>query len=173
MEVEYALDESDLATLSRFQVNRSSIIRRRFQLRWLGCIFGFGLMGPGTYLAFSSTTLLLAFGSLAVLSGIIYPFYFRWAGERRIHQIVRERATPSTFTKRKLLATPEGLEQVMENSESKVNWKLVDEIAITDSHAFISIDGDFSIVIPKRRLGESQFHDFLDIIRQYVKTSAA
>ncbi len=173
MEVEYELDETDLVTLARFQINRSPIVRRRFYIRWFGYILGFSLFGLGTYLAFSSTVLLLSFGSLAVLSFVAYPFYFRWAVERRIHQIVHERATPSSFAKRILRATPGGLEQVMETSESNVKWELVNEIEVTPTHAFISIDGTFSVVIPRLRLGESQFHGFLDTIRQYAKTIAA
>jgi len=173
MEVEYALDETDLVALARFQVNRSPIVRRRFYIQRFGYVLGFILLGLGTYLAFSSTILLLSFGSLAALSFVVYPFYFRWAGERRIRQIVRERATPSSLAKRILRATPEGLEQIMGTSESKVKWELVNGIEVTPTHAFVSIDGTFSVVIPRLRLGASQFQSFLDTMRQYTKTTAA
>jgi hypothetical protein len=173
MEVEYELDETDLVALVRFQVNRSITIRRRFRIRWLGYILGFGLSGLGMYLAFSSTELLLMFGSLAVLSLVAYPFYHRWAVERRVPKIVHERATPSSYAKRTLRATPEGLEQILESSESKVKWELVNGIEVTPTHAFISIEGTFSVVIPRMRLGESQFHSLLDAMRRYMETTAA
>jgi hypothetical protein len=173
MEIEYALDETDLIALARFQVDRSPTVRRRFYIQWLGYVLGFILLGLGTYLAFSSTILLFSFGSLAVVSFVVYPFYFRWAGERRIRQIVHERVTPSSLAKRVLRATPEGLEQIMGTSESKVKWELVNGIEVIPTHAFISIDGTFSIVIPRLRLGESQFQGFLDTIRQHMKNTAA
>lgn len=56
----------------------------------------------------------------AALFFIIYPSYFRRAFERRIRQLVHERATAASFAKRTLRATPEGLEQVMQAAESKV-----------------------------------------------------
>ncbi len=173
MEFIYELDESDLIASARFQVNRSAIARRRLRNRWLGYTLGFSLIGFGTYLAFSNPISSLAFCSLAVLAFVAFPFYYRWAVERRMHQIVHERATPSSYARRTVRATSEGLEQIMDSSESKVKWELVDGIEVTPTHAFVSIDGTFSVVMPKTRLDPSQFQSFLDAVRRYKKTTAA
>jgi hypothetical protein len=171
MEIEYELDESDLVMLARFQANRSQIARRRFKARWIGYSLGIGLIGLGAYLVFSNFTLLLSISGCTALFFIIYPSYFRRAFERRIRQLVHERATAASFAKRTLRATPEGLEQVMQASESKVTWELVDGIEVTPPHAFISIDGTYSVVIPRYRLGEDQFNGFLETVRKHTRAA--
>jgi len=159
--------------LARFQVNRSPVARRRFRVRWFGYTLGFSLLGLGAYLAFSNAILLLSFGSLAVLSFVIYPLYYRWMMEKSIQRVVHRQATPSSFAERTLRATPEGLEQIQVGSESKVSWKLVDDVQVIPTHAFISVDGAFSVVIPRMRLEEAQFDAFLNTACQYIENGSA
>jgi hypothetical protein len=167
MEVEYELDESDLIALARFQVSHSAVPRQRYLIRRFGYLIGFSLLSLGSYFALNNPLLSIVFGVLAVFIFAFYPSYFRWALEKNIRRVVQQRATSGTFSRQVLRITPDSLDQVNANSESKVKWNLVDDIVVTPTHAFISLDGTFSVVIPKARLGEELFAAFLDALHQY------
>jgi len=59
----------------------------------------------------------------------------------------------------------------MEDSESFVKWTLADDVVVTPTHVFISIDGTYSVVIPKACLGEELFDAFLNQVQQHKKSA--
>ena len=53
MEVEFALDESDLTALARHHMEYSPSARRRYRIRWIGASLGIGLTGLLLYVFLS------------------------------------------------------------------------------------------------------------------------
>ena len=62
---------------------------------------------------------------------------------------------------------PDGLEQITGEAQSKVGWRLVDAVFETADDAFISVEGAYSIVIPRDRLPETTYDSFMDALRNY------
>jgi len=172
MEIEFALDKTDLITLSRFQADRSPKLHNRLRKRRIAYVVGFLLLALGTYLLSSQTILPLAFAALAAISALLFPVYSRWLVQRRIRQIVQERATPASVAKRKLRATSEGLEEFTEQAEGKIKWSLIDGIEATQTHAFISVDGLYSLMIPRERVSAGDYDKFVQTVRSHIESNA-
>lgn len=171
MEIEYSLQETDLIVFAQFQIDHSPTAARRHRTRRWGYMIGFSLMAIGIYLFSSQLILPMVFAALAILSFILYPFFARWLNQRNSIRIVRERATPASYARRKLRATDEGLEQISENAESKAKWRLVDGIVVTPTHTFISLDGAYSVVIPGSQIEADAYEELVSIIRQHLENA--
>lgn len=172
MEIEYSLDEADLIALAQYQIQHSSEAKRRFQnRRWVYAI-SFFLIAIGIYLGFHELFLPLVFVSLAILSYAFFPLYIQQITQNHIKKIVHERMRPTSLMSRKLRALPDGLEQSMENAESKVGWDLVDKVDPSPRYTFISIEGTYSVIIPNDKIDKKTYAEFMAVIRTYCKNAA-
>ena len=173
VDIEYELGNDDLLALMRFQVERSPAVRQRAWRLRVGYLVGSVLMGLGLYLLVANMLLAVFFVSFGLVSFVAYPLIHRWRIQRHLPQLLRERAHRTTFAKRTLRATPEGLEQVMEGAESIVGWTFVDDVVEQPGYAFLALDGVYSVVIPRARVGEEQFTSFLETLRRYRDAARA
>jgi hypothetical protein len=111
MEIEYSLDEADLIALAQYQIQHSSVAKRRFQnRRWVYAI-SFFLIAAGVYLVSHELFLSLVFVSLAILAYAFFPIYIQRITQNHIKRIVHERMRPTSLLSRKLRAVPDGLEK--------------------------------------------------------------
>jgi hypothetical protein len=172
MEVEFALDEADLVALARHHMEHSPAIRRRYRIRWIGVSLGMGLTGMALYafLALSSPALYL--GAFAAFFLVFYPYYYRWLVGRTMGKIVNARLNPKAFAPRTLRATPEGLELVSAGSKTAKSWERVSGVEVTLDRAFIAVDGEYTIVLPRWRLGDEPFQSLVETIRRFAKLSS-
>jgi len=167
MEIEFSLKEADLVALARHQIRHSPVVEERIRKRRWFYPIAFGMLALGIYLISQQwlfPTLLIA---VSILSYIFFPQYFEWMVERRLERIVERGKTSSSLARRKLRVTAEGLEQIMENAESKVTWPLINAIDTTSTHTFVSIEGTYSVVIPKDNLESGSHDEFVARMREY------
>jgi hypothetical protein len=169
MEIEYSLDKKDLMALAQHQIDHSPVMKRRGQNRRWIYPFGFSLMAAGTYMIYREMILPIFFIALSIFSYIFFPIYYKWLVQTRVGRIVSEQMKPSSLAPRKLSATPEGLEQVMESAESKIKWSLIDRIDTTPAHTFISIEGTYLIIIPNDKFETKTYEEFVTSIRKYCQ----
>src|SRR3990172_5621333 len=148
MELDYNPAGEDLLALARHQVATSPAVRQRLNRTHLGYAIGLSLLAVGVYVTVQNEALSIGFAALATLALLAYPTFFRLRLHRSLPALVRQRATPDSFATRKLRALPDGLEQVTDETQSKVGWRLVDAVFETADYAFISVEGAYSIVIP-------------------------
>ena len=59
------------------------------------------------------------------------------------------------------------MEKEVGEAQSKVGWRLVDAVFETADYAFLSVEGTYSIVIPRDRLPETTYDSFMDTLRNY------
>lgn len=172
MEVKFAVDEADLVALARHHMEHSLTLRRRYRIRWLGVSLGIGLMGvllyiflalkaPGIYLCASAAFFL-----------VFYPYYYRWLVGRTMSKIVGARLNPKALAARTLRVTPEGLEMAGSGSTTIRTWERVNGIEVTPERAFVAIDGEYAIVLPRLRLGDETYQRLIETIRRSAGLSS-
>ena len=139
----YKPEYEDLLALARHQVATSPALQQRLRRLQFGYAIAFSLLAIGAYLTLGNlaASFAFAFATLASISILAYPSLFRWKLNGDLPEIVRRRATPSSFAARTLQPSPEGLEQVSNDFQSKVGWAYVDGFLETPKYTFISIEG--------------------------------
>lgn len=168
MEVEFALDEGDLTALARHHMEHSPAARRRYRIRWIGASLGIGLTGVLLYVFFSLKAPALYLGGFAAFFLASYPYYYRWLVGRTMRKIVSARMNPKAFGVRILRATPEGLELDNAGVKTARAWDRVNGIDVTPDRAFVAIDGEYAIVLPRLRLGEETYQRLIAVIRTHL-----
>lgn len=172
MEVEFALDEADLVALARHRMEHSPAIRRRYRIRWIGVSLGISLMGVLLYAFLSLKAPALYLGAFAAFFLVFYPYYYRWLVGRTMSKIVNARPNPKALAARTLRATPEGLELAGAGSKTTKSWDRISGIEVTADRTFVAIDGEYTIVLPRLRLGDEPFQKMIDTIRRFAKLSS-
>ena len=173
MEIEYSLDESDLIALANYQIENSPVVRKRFKARRFAYLIGFSILAAGTYFLSLPLILPFIFATMGALWFILYPLYAKWQTQKNIPRIVRSQMRPSSVGGRRLKATAEGLEQISEAGESRVNWNVVDPIIESPEHAFISIERNIAIIIPRSKIKKNSYDEFMNAFRLYQSNPAA
>jgi hypothetical protein len=168
MEVEFALAESDLTALARHHMEYSPAARRRYRIRWIGASLGVALTGMLLYVFLSLKAPALYLGAFAAFFLAFYPYYYRWLVGRTMRKIVDARMNPKVFGVRTLRATPEGLEMLSAGSTMARPWDRVSGIDVTPDRAFVAIDGEYAIVLPRLCLGEETFQRLIETIRTHL-----
>jgi hypothetical protein len=166
MEVEFALDESDLVALARHHMEHSPGIRRRYRIRWIGVTLAIGLTGVLLYAFFALRAPAIYLGASAAFFLVFYPYYYRWLVGRTLRQIVAARLNPKAFAARTLRATPDGLELVGADSKTSWTWDRISGIAVAPDRAFVAIDGEYAVVLPRQRLGDETYQHLIETIRR-------
>jgi hypothetical protein len=166
MEVEFALDETDLAALARHHMEHSPAIRRRYRIRWIGASLGIGLTGVLLYVFLALKAPALYLGAFAAFFLVFYPYYYRWLVGRTMRKIVNARLNPKAFAARILRATPEGLELSGGDSKTTKTWDRVSGIEVTPDRTFVAIDGEYAIVLPRLRMGKETYQHLIETIRR-------
>jgi hypothetical protein len=169
MEVEFALDETDLVALARHHMEHSPAIRRRYRIRWIGTSLGIGLTGGLLYTLLALKAPALYLGAFAVFFLVFYPYYYRWLVGRTMGRIVKARLNPSALAARTLRASPEGLEWVGAGSKTAKAWDRISGIEVTPDRTFVAINGEYAIVLPRLRLGEETYQRLIETIRRSAK----
>lgn len=166
MEVEFALDESDLTALARHLMEYAPAARRRYRIRWIGASLGIGLTGMLLYVFLSLKAPALYLGAFAAFFLVSYPYYYRWLVGRTMRKIVSARMNPKAFAARTLRLVPEGLELLSAGSKTAWTWDRVSGIEVTPDRTFVAIEGEYAIVLPKLRLGEETYQRLIETIRR-------
>ena len=163
MQVTFAVEEPDLVALARYRMEHSPARVRRYRVGWLGFSTAFAagavalhlyeLRAPAYYL-----------GAFAVFFLVFYPYYYRWLVGRTMRRIVGARANPEAFARRSLRTTPESV--VIDGLKpTTIGWERITAIAVAPERAFVAVDGEYAIVLPRAALGDETFVQLVDLIR--------
>ncbi len=173
MEIEFRLEETDLVTLAKYQMEHSPAIVRRYRRQRYGLLVFFGVLALLSYFVLHKPAVALYASALAVFCFGLYPFYYRWVVGRTLRRIVGARLNPAVFAPRTLRLNTEGLRQVTAGKETVTPWSRIGAITVTSGHAFIAVDGVYGLAIPRARVPEERFLRFVEALRTGQPTRAA
>lgn len=161
MEIVYQLKEADLIALAKFQIEKSGFVKMMTRRRRMLYTIGFGVLAVGTWLISGNSLFVYASVFLAIFALVASPFASRWIANRNIPRVVRSRLGRNSLGSKTLSASSDGLLYRSIESQSEIQWTLVDDIAETENHVFIAVDSSYSIVIPKSELDTDNLGRFL------------
>ena len=172
MHIEFSLQESDLHALAQYQVRMSPLVPQRIRQLRIAYALGLGLLALGASLRFPDTIFPITFAMLSVLCLLLYePFATRRLRVRIAH-LVQERMNPSSVGPRHLRALPDGLEEETPQARTRVKWSVVGPMEETPTHAFISVNGAYSLVIPLDGLAAVDLENFRAAMASYQRAAA-
>ncbi len=172
MELEYDLTEPDLLALAMHGLHTSSRGRRLLQSRRVATLVGFAMLALGTWLITQSVTMPVLFVSLGLLFAAFYPAFLEWRLRQRVAASFRDPRNAATFATRTLDATDDGLQEVSGLGELKLKWAIINELSETPTHAFLSVQGVPSLVIPRGRISRGDYRGFLTLCREKMQLAA-
>jgi hypothetical protein len=113
-----------------------------------------GLRAPAYYL-----------GAFAAFFLVFYPYYYRWLVGRTLRRLISARQDPHAFAARRLLADRDGLSLDRGGKRADIAWHRVTGVSVTPDRAFVAVDGEYAVVLPKAALGAERFQALIDTIR--------
>jgi hypothetical protein len=172
MQIEYELSETDILALMRFRLDQIHGMRNPVMRRRIAYLVGFIFMAFGTWLLLHQALLLITFLFLAVVFFLFYPLLFDWLIRRRVAVAYRDPSKRVTLNSRTIHVRSDGLQELTEMGEANIKWVVINEIAVTPTHAFLSVQNVPSIIVPKESLSNDDFQAFVNICREYIEKSA-
>ena len=173
MELEYDLTEPDLLALTLYSLNESPRGRRILQSRRIGYLMGFAVLALGTWLMTQSAVVAYIFVALGLLFAALYPAFLEWRVRQRIAKSYRDPKNAASFALRTLNATDDGLQEVSSLGDLKLKWAVINDLSETSTHAFFSVQGVPSLVIPRGRISRGDYRGFLKMCREQMEGNAA
>lgn len=173
MEIEYELTGSDILALAKHRLQHTPTLRRRLRMRRFGYAIGFILVALGTWLLRADIILPIIFLALAIISFLLFPTYYGWRLRRSVSQAYQDEKKRATLGIRTLRATSDGLEEESPYGEIRLKWDVVDEIAVTPAHTFISIGQVPSLIIPKDQVSPEAYEEFIRACHSCKENAAA
>jgi hypothetical protein len=76
---------------------------------------------------------------------------------------------PKAFGVRTLRATSEGLELETSGAKTAMGWDRVSGMDVTPDRAFVAIDGEYAIVLPRQGLGDETYQRLVETIRRQAR----
>jgi len=170
MEIQYSLSEADIVALYKYRLNVDQALKRRYQSRRWMYLLGLSMLGLAGYVFMHDTALMIFSLIIAGLFYTFFPYYFNWMVRRGVSTTYKQEAARQALEKRTLQANPEGLLQNASRGESFSSWDEIDDMGVSTTHAFISVNERSSwYIIPRDRLVVGDFDAFIDEIRKYLE----
>lgn len=164
MDVRFSLQESDLIALARYRLDHSPARVKRYRMGWLGLSLLFftaavalhvnDLRAPAYYI-----------GAFAAFFLVFYPYYYRWLVGRTLRRLISASRNPEAFAGRRLKADRDGLSLDGGGKRADIAWHRVTGVSVTPDRAYVAVDGEYAVVLPKAALGAERFQELVDVIR--------
>jgi len=101
------------------------------------------------------TSLGIYFGFVAVISLIFYPFYLRWKYKKHFLNHIRENLKSNIGKTASIVINEDHILTFDEDeSESRINVKMIKSIHDLPQHYLIKLDGGKALILPKNKVNE-------------------
>src|SRR5450759_932428 len=168
MEIKFNLTEEDMFALSKCRLSYMPALRRRQERLRLGYTVGLSIIALGMWILSSEKIIAFSLAALAVLVFSFFPFI----QEARLHRLVlsayKDEEKRKRLSETSLIASQEGLQERSAMGETLFLWDKLDKVIVTPTHAFISANRSFTIVIPKERVSLGDYDDFIQAINGFM-----
>lgn len=173
MEISFKLDEADVVALAKYHMHHSAAIRRRYHIRWLGVTMALATAGIFFYAFFSAKALGLYLLAFAVFFLVFYPYYDRWLVNRTLTRILGASPRPKVLAAQTLRMTAEGMELLSGGGRVRKTWNQIKGIEVREDRAFAVFDDRFTLVLPRKNLGEEKFQNLICTMERYAREASS
>ncbi|CAI8831362.1 YcxB family protein [Methylocaldum szegediense] len=160
-QIEYEVREQDLVAFNEHQLRNSASWQktlRRHQAIFPGIIV---LISLFLWFYYQDTLAAIYAGVTGVLWGIFAPLYFKGSLRRQLRKMYSDEDRANVLGTYTLRAEPHVLVEVHKNGESRVKWSEVLRVETTKKHAFLFVDLDTALIIPKATVKKGDLQAFI------------
>ena len=174
MKIFYKNTMQDLIDLNLYILKNSSVIKKMlityicycFILVVIGAMLLYVALGRITPLYIVSTLLIF------ILSIVFMPKYIKWRRTKQVIKMVNEDKSGNMLSNTTLILDDKGITRDSSISSSKLDWKVVQKVSVTEKHIFIFINSISALIIPLEVFHSiSEKESFLQIIHKNIKQS--
>lgn len=166
--VEYELTLDDAVEFNAYHAAHSPTFRR---VRWWnhsGMALLFLVTGLTSYGLTRFLPTLLYFATAAVVWFVGYPTYARWVTGKRMRRLLSEGHKRGQFSRTTLTLLPDGISQVWDDGESKIKWRGVEKVILTQNKVYLYTGAATAIVVPKNAFAtEAALDRFIETAMKY------
>ena len=160
-QIEYEVREQDLVAFNEHQLKNSASWQktlRRHQAIFPGMI---ALIALFLWFYYQDTLSAIYVGVIGVLWGVFTPFYFRGSLRRQLRKMYSDEERACALGTYTLRAEPHVLVEVNRSGESRVKWSDVLRVETTKKYAFLFVDIDTALIIPRATVKKGDLHEFI------------
>jgi len=168
MRVQFTYTQDDMVDASKRFLARSKVVR---SWRWQGLASVAFLGWLLVFLMFFSTPLKGALIGLiaAAVSALIYPVIHKRAIEKRLRKLCKEKFGDTNVFTCEVDLTPSGVWTQSINTQTTSEWKMVEEILVTEDSVDIFNRHGGGVVVRNRAFNsEDEKQQFVDLARSYL-----
>lgn len=168
IELQYVLGEKDLMFFNAHQMKKSERIRKTMNRHQATIPAFLGVIGLFVWFYYQDSLTAAWIGLSAVLWGFGAPFFMQWNARRRIAYMYTLQDRERLFGEYTLRIEPDALVEISKAGESKIPWKEVLRIEPAKNYAFIFVDVDSAIVIPRKGVKKGDIKAFYNAAEEHI-----
>ncbi len=160
-ELEYTLKEKDLLAFNEHQLQDAKHIQRtlrRNQAIVPGIIVVIALF---YWFYYQDALSALYIALIGVAWGLLVPIYIRWNLMTQIKAKYSDEEKERILGDYTLRIQPNHLVEISNNGEVKIAWADIMRLETTKNYAFIYLDVDSAIIIPRKGVNNGDIHEFV------------
>jgi hypothetical protein len=166
MEIKYSLTEEDILDLNLFRIRSiPELKRRQTMLRWGYLIFMLFL----TFLLYlMKFQLIVCLLMAAIVIGFFFyfPNYQKRQLRRMIAKDYKDPERASNLENRRARISTDGIEMTTSKGEKMIPWQSIKHVETTPGAIFILLDDNVSFTIPRARVLEGDYDQFVGEITE-------
>jgi hypothetical protein len=171
--IEYELREQDLIAFSEHQMQESAALQKRIQ-RHQAVMPGFMALISLFLWFYYKDTVSAAFVAVVALSwGFLVPAYLKWSLRRQMRGMYSDADKERLLGVYSLSVEDDALvERKQGGEESRIPWNEILRIETTKKYAFVFVDIDSALIIPRATIRKGKLRDFVRAADQRIEAAA-
>jgi hypothetical protein len=173
MEIEYSLIEDDMFALAKCRLSYMPALRQRQERLRMGYTLGLSVLAVLAWALLPDKIIAFALAAVAIVVFSLFPSYQQYRLRQIVTSAYRDEEKRKRLSKTSLTASADGLLEKSAMGNSLFLWNKLDKVVVTPTHAFISVDHSFTIVIPKNRTTLGNYDDFIQAMNSFMTADKA
>ncbi len=171
IELEYELREQDLLAFSQLQFEENPGIQksmRKHQATIPGIIIVIALF---YWFYYQDVLSALYMGIIGAAWGMLVPIYVKKNLLNQVRKLYSDEEKAKLLGKHTLRVLPKQLAEITPSGESRVEWADIIRIEATKKYAFVYLDIDQAIIIPRKTISNGDLKEFIEIADEHIEAA--
>lgn len=171
-ELEYTLKEKDLLAFNEHQFEESDAIRRAYRRNQAVVPGIIAVIALFYWFYYQDVVSALYIGVIGVAWGLLVPVYIRWNLLGQIKRKYSDEEKARVLGDYTLRIQPKQLVEVSDTGEVRIDWSDVLRLETTKHYAFVYLDVDSALIIPRKGVTKGDIHAFVSEADERIEAAA-
>lgn len=168
-ELQYALREDDLIAFNEHQMRASGKMKRIMHKHVFLVPSIFLFLAAMLAWLYQNYPAAYYMAGLALLWAICLPFAVKWDLKRKYRNMYTDEQKKQILGLMKLRIQPKMLQEITDSKHSDIKWNDILRVELIAKYAFIFVEIDEAIIIPKETITEGSFDQFVIEAAQHIE----